>query len=89
MCDEIPPVGQNDLYWCDDRLDAAERGALSTYDRSVRKRYYAITQDELASQSVTIFLYFARQVFVTSPDLRGFVPAPATSSNWNTWEWSI
>lgn len=89
MCDEIPPVGQNDLYWCDDRLDAAERGALSTYDRSVRKRYYAITQEELASQSVTIFLYFARQVFVTSPDLRGFVPAPATSSNWNTWEWSI
>ena len=89
MCDEIPPAGQNDLYWCDDRLDAAERGALSTYDRSVRKRYYAITQEELASQSVTIFLYFQRQVFVTSPDLRGFVPAPATSSNWNTWEWSI
>jgi peptide/nickel transport system substrate-binding protein len=89
MCGEVPPTGQNDLYWCDDKLDAAERGALSTYDRSVRKKYYAATQEELASQSATIFLYFLRQVFVTSPDLHGFVPAPATSSNWNTWEWSI
>jgi peptide/nickel transport system substrate-binding protein len=89
LCDEIPPAGQNDLYWCDDRLDSAERGALSSYDRPVRKPYYAITQEELASQSATIFLYFARQLFVTSPDMRGFVPAPATSSNWNTWEWSI
>jgi ABC-type transport system substrate-binding protein len=49
----------------------------------------AVTQEELASQSATIFLYFARQVYVTSPALRGFKPAPATSSSWNTWEWSI
>lgn len=89
MCDEIPPAGQNDMYWCDPALDAAERGALSTYARETRKKYYAITQEELAAQSATIFLYFARQVFVVSPQLRGFIPAPATSSYWNTWEWSI
>ncbi|HEY7994305.1 MAG TPA: peptide ABC transporter substrate-binding protein [Candidatus Eremiobacteraceae bacterium] len=89
MCDQIPPKGQNDLYWCDDKLDAAERGALSTYDRTVRKRYYAVTQNELASQAATIVLYFERQASVTPADMRGFAPAPSTSNNWNSWEWSI
>lgn len=89
MCDQIPPKGQNDLYWCDDKLDAAERGALSTYDRTVRKRYYAITQNELASQAATIVLYFERQASVTPAGMRGFAPAPSTSNNWNSWEWSI
>lgn len=88
-CKKIPPAGQNTLYWCDPALDAAERGALSAYDRAARKKYYAVIQEELASQSTTIFLYFSRQIFVTSTNLRGFVPAPATTSNWNTWEWSI
>lgn len=89
MCDQIPPKGQNDLYWCDDTLDAAERGALSTYDRTVRKRYYAITQNELSSQAATIVLYFERQASVTPAGMRGFAPAPSTSNNWNSWEWSI
>lgn len=89
VCDQIPPKGQNDLYWCDDQMDAAERGALSTYDRTVRKRYYSVTQDELVSQSATIVLYFERQATVTASDMRGFAPAPSTSNNWNSWEWSI
>lgn len=89
MCAQIPPNGQNDLYWCDDKMDAAERGALSTYDRTVRKRYYALTQAELASQSATIVLCFERQATLTTPTLRGFTPAPSTSNNWDSWEWSI
>ena len=88
MCEQIPPAGQNDLYWCDSTLGAAERAALSTYDRPERKKYYAITQAELASQSVTVFLYFARQVSVVTPVLRGYAPAPAISNTWNAWEWS-
>ena len=89
MCDQAPPKGQNNLFWCDLTLDGAERGALSTYERATRKKYYSIIEKELADQSVTIFLYYVRQIFVTSPELRGFVPAPATTSNWNTWEWSV
>jgi len=89
MCDQIPPKGQNDMYWCDDKLDAAERGALSAYDRRVRKRYYSVIQNELASQAATIVLYFERQASVTPEGMRGFAPAPSTSDNWNSWEWSI
>jgi peptide/nickel transport system substrate-binding protein len=89
MCDMFPPAGQNNLFWCDPTLDAAERGALGTYDQIARKKYYAVIQRELADQSVTIFTYFQRQLFVTPLSMTGFVPAPATTSNWNTWEWSI
>ncbi|HYK54778.1 MAG TPA: peptide ABC transporter substrate-binding protein [Candidatus Eremiobacteraceae bacterium] len=89
LCDQTPPKGQNDMYWCDDKLDAAERGALSTYDRTVRKRYYSVIQNELTTQAATIVLYFERQAFVTPADMRGFAPAPSTSNNWNSWEWSI
>lgn len=89
MCDQIPPKGQNDMYWCDDKLDAAERGALSTYDRNVRKRYYSVIQNELSTQAATIVLYFERQTSVTPEGMRGFAPAPSTSNNWNSWEWSI
>jgi len=88
-CDQFPPVGQNNLYWCDRRLHEAEKAGLLSYDQNVRKKSYAITQEEIASQSVTVLLYFARQIYVTSPNLIGFVPAPATTSNWNTWEWSM
>jgi len=89
MCDQIPPQGQNDMYWCDDKLDAAERGALSTYDRNLRKRYYSVIQNELSTQAATIVLYFERQASVTPADMRGFAPAPSTSNNWDSWEWSI
>jgi len=88
-CDEFPPIGQNNLFWCDPTLQKAELAARQTYDLRERAKYYAITQNEVASQSVTIVLYFWRQIFVTSPNLYGFVPAPATTSNWNTWEWSM
>ncbi|MBV8221961.1 MAG: hypothetical protein JO293_01210, partial [Candidatus Eremiobacteraeota bacterium] len=88
-CYGIPPKGQNSLFWCDPRMDAAQKGALSSYDHAVRKKYYSVIQKLLASESVTIFQWFARQIFVTSDDLKNFKPAPAVTSNWNTWEWEM
>ncbi|MDQ6767409.1 MAG: peptide ABC transporter substrate-binding protein [Candidatus Eremiobacteraeota bacterium] len=88
-CDEFPPAGQNNLFWCDPKLSAALTAGRLTYDQAERKKAYAIAQSEIASQSVTIVLWFQRQIFVTSPHLKGFIPAPATTSNWNTWEWSM
>lgn len=88
-CDQFPPAGQNNLFWCDQALTKAEAAARGTYDQALRKKYYAITQSEIAAQSVTILLYFQRQIFVTSPNFEGFKPAPATTSNWNSWEWSM
>ena len=85
----IPPAGQNDLFWKDPVIDRAEKGGLSTYDENVRKPYYSVIQKEIASQAVTIVLYYQRQLFVTSTSFKNFKPAPATSSNWNSWEWEM
>ncbi len=88
-CDEFPPAGQNDLFWCDPTLTQALKDGRSTYDEAQRKKDYGIVQSEIASQSVTIILWFQRQIFVTSQHFHGFKPAPATTSNWNSWEWSM
>jgi peptide/nickel transport system substrate-binding protein len=85
----IPPAGQNDMWWRDSIIDNAEKGALSSYDEATRKKYYSIIQKEIASQAVTIVLYFNKQVYTTSTNFKNFVPAPATSSNWNSWEWEM
>jgi peptide/nickel transport system substrate-binding protein len=88
-CNEFPPAGQNNLFWCDPTLTRALDAGRSTYDLGERKKAYGIVQSEIASQSVTIVMWFQRQIFVTLPHFHGFVPAPATTSNWNTWEWSM
>ena len=88
-CDQFPPAGQNNLFWCDPVLQRGLDASRATYDLAERKKAYAIVQSEIASQSVTIVMWFQRQIFVTSPHFHGFKPAPATTSNWNTWEWSM
>ena len=89
MCNQFPPAGQNDLFWCDPKLDAAERDTLSTLDQARRKRDYAIIEDELTAQAPTIFMFAENRVDVIPNGLRGFVPSPAESANWNAWQWSL
>ena len=85
----VPPTGQNTMFYVDPVVDKAEEAALSTYDRNERKRYYSIIQKEMAAQVPTIVLFYQRQIFVTSRNFKNFKPAPATTSNWNTWEWEM
>jgi peptide/nickel transport system substrate-binding protein len=85
----IPPAGQNNLWWVDPVVDRAEKGALASYDQNARKPYYSIIQKEIASQAVTDIIYFQRQIFITNNNLLNFKPAPATSSNWNAYDWEM
>ncbi|HZV78458.1 MAG TPA: peptide ABC transporter substrate-binding protein [Candidatus Binatus sp.] len=88
-CASIPPNGQNDMYWCDPKIDATENLALSTYDQNVRKKYYLAIQKMLTTDSPTIFTWYVRSISVTSLNFQNFKPAPAVTSNWNTWEWEM
>lgn len=88
-CDEFPPTGQNSMFWCDPTFSNPDRAARSSYDQAQRKKYYAIAQYEIASQVPTIIQWFQRQIYITSTNFHGYKPAPATSSNWNSWEWSM
>ena len=89
MCDQIPPAGVNDEFWCDAAFDAAERAALASYNLATRKHYYAITQRELTALSPVVFLYYTPLILVTTPKLRDLAPTPSQIWNWNTWEWSM
>ena len=88
-CDQFPPAGQNNLFWCDRKLDAAEKDALSTFDQERRIRDYAIIEHELIEQVPTIFLTHNKRIDVISNRFHGYRPGPANSAYWNPWEWSV
>lgn len=89
MSDEIPPVGQNDLWWNDPKVDALERDALSTFDQERRKRDYWAIQEEIVNQAPTIILFAEQRIDVFNSHFHGFIPSPAESATWNSWEWSM
>ncbi len=89
MCDQIPPAGVNESFWCDAAFDAAERAALTDYDQAARTRSYAVTQRRLVEQVPVVFLYYQRLILVVTPRLHGLAPTPSQIFNWNTWEWSM
>ncbi len=89
MCDKRPPAGDNYRRLCDPRVDAAERRALASNDREVRRNEYAQIQRFTTEDRSQIFLWFAKRVDVANTDLKGYLPAHAVTTLWNTWDWSI
>lgn len=83
------PRGQNTLFWKNDRVDAAQRDALSTVDEKRRKADYVIIQQEMMKDVPTIIISFRREPYVYNTDLQGYTPSPVISSFWNPWEYSI
>lgn len=87
-CDQQPPTGENSMFWCDPKVDAAERDALGTFDVETRRRDYTVIQSEIADQVPMIFLYAQRRADAYSTRLTGFRPAP-TFPYWNAWQWEM
>ena len=88
-CDQIPPAGYNHAYACDPRIDAEERIALASYDQTVRRTAYWRIQELLAEDVPVVFLYFSKRDDAIRDGLVGYRPAPAVTTFWNTWEWSM
>jgi peptide/nickel transport system substrate-binding protein len=88
-CNQFPPDGQNDLFWCDPKLNAAETDALTHMDRGRRTADYHIIATELGEQAPTVFLFAERRVDVLPKQFSGYKPSPAESSNWNSYAWSM
>jgi peptide/nickel transport system substrate-binding protein len=87
-CANVAPKGYDYSRFCDPAMDTAERGALEHYDRSARKRAYAVTQRILAREVPEIYFWWYRQMQPISTAFEGFDPNPVTES-WNAWQWSI
>ena len=89
MCDQWPPQGQNNFRYCDAQLDAAERVALTHYDRATRKEAYDRIQALLAQDEPFIVIWFNRRVSALNTDFKNYKPAHAVTQFWNSWEWEI
>lgn len=83
------PVGQNDLFWSNPKVDQAAQDALMTLDRNRRKADYAAVQQEMAKDVPTIVLFFWKDIYTYNTDLQGFSASPVISAFWNPWEYSI
>jgi peptide/nickel transport system substrate-binding protein len=89
LCNQFPPNGENVYHFCDSRVDAAERIALGTNDRAVRKRAYDTIQAVLAERVPVIIAWYSRRLAVANSDLKNYRPAHAVTSFWNCYEWHI
>jgi peptide/nickel transport system substrate-binding protein len=88
MCAMVPPAGNNITQYCNAQFDAAERDALSHFDRARRKKDYTITQQLLASDAPAAFQYYQRRRYGLSTNLQNFKPN-GVSEGWNASDWSL
>jgi peptide/nickel transport system substrate-binding protein len=86
---QIPPRGNNNFRFRNREVDAQEAVALTSYDQAVRKKAYGRVQQILVDQVPFLTMWFARRFDVVSDDVKGYKPAHAVTTFWNTWEYSI
>jgi len=89
MCSMAPPAGWNIYHFCSPELDAAERSALSTYDRAVRAAAYRRIQRIVSEQLPFVVLWYQLQLDAINDDFQHYRPAHAVTPFWNVWQWSI
>ena len=68
-------------------IDALTNLGVSTTPTAARTVVYRRIQSLLLGQVPVIFLYWADQLWVAPPALRGFVPNPYTTFDWNIAAW--
>jgi|SRR5579883_246453 len=89
MCAMAPPAGWNIYHFCSPQVDAAEREALTNYDRNVRAAAYRRVARIVSEELPFVVLWYQMQLDAVSADLRGYRPAHAVTPFWNVWQWSI
>jgi peptide/nickel transport system substrate-binding protein len=82
------PHGFNDARYKDPDLDAWTEAALQTYDRTQRRRFYALIQRRLNRDEPWIPIAWERFVYAVNTDLRNFSPETVNSDFWNVERWS-
>lgn len=84
MCDQQPPNGYNTSFFCDRRVDAAERAALQTYDFAARRAAYWKIQTLLAAEVPAVFLSWVDNSFAVRDSVHNFRPG---ETFWGSWGW--
>ncbi len=86
----LPPHGQNTLFWRDALATHAMDDALQTVDMRRRTADYHVVEKRLASQLPTIVLWYRDEPQLYNSDLKGFTATPViTTPFWDTWNYSL
>ena len=85
-CTMIPPAGNNVARYCSPEMEAAQRLALSSFDRRVRARAYARIESLLLRDAPAAFEYYPALRYAHADDLQNFAPN-GISEAWNAQEW--
>lgn len=85
-CKMIPPAGNNVSRYCSPEMEAAQRLALSTFDRSVRKRAYGTIESLLLRDAPAAFIYYQSLRYAHTSELQNFTPN-GISEGWNAQDW--
>jgi peptide/nickel transport system substrate-binding protein len=86
-CSAIPPAGNDVTRYCSPEMDEAQRLALSTFDRAIRKKAYARVETLLLRDVPAAFMIYPRLRYVHVADLQNFEPNGITEG-WNAQEWN-
>ena len=77
-CDQIPPLGQNDVRWCNPTANAAMQKVFSDYDQSQRNADDRVLFEQLAKDLPEVVLWSVQNLYVHNKDLKGFHPNGVT-----------
>lgn len=77
-CDEIPPAGQNDLRWCNKKVDAAAHAVFAHYDQNERDKDDAVIFQGLQDDTPMIVTSGREDIYVFNSDLKNFHPNAVT-----------
>jgi peptide/nickel transport system substrate-binding protein len=76
LCDQRPPAGYNDSFYCNAQMDAAQKIALDNYDRPARKRAYATIERLLLRDVPIAFVATPTEITILASAVTGYSPNP-------------
>jgi len=77
-CNQIPPAGQNDLRYCNPKMDALLRHSKITYDEEARKPITTAIQKQMIDDIPEVVLYIREDIFSFNSDLQNWHPNNTT-----------
>jgi peptide/nickel transport system substrate-binding protein len=73
-CDQIPPAGQNSIFWCNHTADKAMHHLYAHYDQPQRNKDDAIVMEQLVKDVPTVVIMGTAALWVYNKDLKNFNP---------------
>jgi peptide/nickel transport system substrate-binding protein len=77
-CDRFPPKGENDVRYCDPKIDSALERFDASYDEGTQREESRFIQERLVRDVPTIVTNAREDVFAYDDDLHGFHPNQVT-----------